>query len=422
MNKLTKNDICDKWSINKKINPETMRKIKENGPVYKKLEKKCSLMQKKESDIKKINAFMKINKLFIPYINRNSVNIIDRINYFLIIKKYLLTIKKVNNCLRLYNIDPINRLPIYRIGKNIILDKHIGLPSKHGIVFLSHFKSNIKYGTKFDKLNKFTVKITNQSKNHKKEIEILKIITQQVIELKCPHFPISYGYLRCDNTTLISNYSDDYSIVKDKHLDSNLLPEIINKNKKIYIQINELASGDFINILITTKKNLLNNIIQMFISIMFFHNATNYYHNDAHPGNFLYHKIKPGGYFHYNIYGKDFYLENIGYLWMIWDFGLVKSFKEAKKDKIAINIDYSKYIITLNKLIDNIKFIRLTSKEKSIKNKLFTLIETYNNEIDYKKIKNMNGKILTFFTNYISSSFITTKPLNIINKIPYVIN
>ena len=42
MNKITKKDICDKWSINKSINPETMRKIKENGPVYKKLEKLCS--------------------------------------------------------------------------------------------------------------------------------------------------------------------------------------------------------------------------------------------------------------------------------------------------------------------------------------------------------------------------------------------
>jgi hypothetical protein len=421
MDKLNQKNICDKWLINKNINPETMRKIKENGPVYKKLEKKCSLNQKNQSDIQKINAFMKINKLFNPYVNRNSVNIIDRINYYLILNKYLLTIKKVNNCLRLYNIDPINRLPIYRIGNNIILDKHIGQPSKHGIVFLSHFKSNIKYGTKYDKLNKFAVKITNQSKQHKKEIEILKIITQKVIELKCPHFPISYGYLRCDNSSLKSNNSDDYSIVKDKHYDSNLLPEIIKKNKKIYIQINELASGDFINILITTKKNLINNIVQMFISIMFFHNVTNYYHNDAHPGNFLYHKIKPGGYFHYNIYGKDFYLENIGYLWMIWDFGLVKSFKEAKKEKISINNDYYKYIYDLNKIIEIIKFKKITSSEKSIKKKLFALIQTYDDVIDYKKIKNMNGKILKFFSDNVSS-FITTKPSNIINKIPYIIN
>ena len=33
----------------------------------------------------------------------------------------------------------------------------------------------------------------------------------------------------------------------------------------------------------------------------------------------------------------------------------------------------------------------------------------------------MNGKILKFFSDNVSS-FITTKPSNIINKIPYIIN
>jgi hypothetical protein len=411
MNKITKKDICDKWSINKSINPETMRKIKENGPVYKKLEKLCSLNQNNQSEIEKINEYMKANNLFNSYININSVNIIDRINYYLSIKKYLLKIKNNNNCLRLYNIDKINRLPSYRIGNNIILEKIIGTPSSYGIVFLSYFKSNIKYKIKF------AVKITNQKPKHKKEIDILKKLTKEVIELKCPHFLISYGYLNCNNTALKSNNSDDYSIVKDKHFDSNFLPEIINENKALYIQINELASGDFINILITTKNNLLNNIIQMFISIMFFQDRIKAYHADTHAGNFLYHKINPGGYFHYNIYGKDFYLENIGYLWMIWDFGLVKSFKDAK---IPINYDYNKYIYTLDKIIDTIKFIKLSHLEKSIKKKLSTLIQKYNDINDYKKIRNMNKKILTFFISNVSS-FITTKPLNIINKIPYII-
>ena len=46
--KLTQKEICDKWLLNKNINPETLRKIKENGEVYKKLEKKCSLNQKEK--------------------------------------------------------------------------------------------------------------------------------------------------------------------------------------------------------------------------------------------------------------------------------------------------------------------------------------------------------------------------------------
>jgi hypothetical protein len=119
--------------------------------------------------------------------------------------------------LRLYNIkeNPINI--VYRIGKRIILDKKIGTPSSYGIVFISHFKSSDKLGLKFDKLNKFAVKITNQSSANKNEVEILKKLTRYVIELKYPHFPISYGSFKCDNPDIKSNNSDNYSIVKSKH-------------------------------------------------------------------------------------------------------------------------------------------------------------------------------------------------------------
>jgi hypothetical protein len=129
LNPLNQKDICDKWLKNKTINPETSRKIKENGTVYKELEKKCSLnplnqikeikissdksfktartsfSKSENSETKRINAVKKIHKLFIPYVNRISANIIDRINYYIIMKKYLLTIKENNNCVRLYNID-----------------------------------------------------------------------------------------------------------------------------------------------------------------------------------------------------------------------------------------------------------------------------------------------------------------------------
>lgn len=46
--KLTEKEICDKWILDKTVNPETTRNIKENGEVYKKLEKLCSLNQNKK--------------------------------------------------------------------------------------------------------------------------------------------------------------------------------------------------------------------------------------------------------------------------------------------------------------------------------------------------------------------------------------
>ena len=433
--KITQKELCDKWLVNKTINPETSRKIKENGEVYKKLEKLCSVKTaslkssslksssfktavSEFSDEKKIKAFKKIHKLFIPYIKRISANIIDRINYFNIMEKYLLSIKETKNCLRLYNIDSKTNKPIYRVGTKIILDKQIGTPSAYGIVFLAHFKSNVKYGTKFDKLNKFAVKITNQTNSNKKEILILEKLTTEVKNLKCPHFPILYGALRCNNSRAKSNNSDDYSIVKDKHNKKKLFPKLVNNNKSLLIQLNELASGD-LNYNLTSRENtdIFNTITQILISIMFFQDRMQAYHKDTHAGNFLYHKIKSGGYFHYNIYGKDYYLENKGYLWVIWDFGLVKSFSETT---IAINYDHKLIINSIDYYIYNYNL--LSSNDYKNIELLLNLISKYDNihNSNLNLNENLNYEILDFLIKNVSS-FTTIKPSNIINNIPYII-
>ena len=427
--KLTEKEICDKWLNNKNVNPETSRKIKETGDIYKKLVIKCL---KKNNKIKsddtiylsakssvitesknKINAYKKIQKLFNPYIKRVSMNIIDRINYYLIIKKYLLTIKDKNNCFRLYDIDNKNNKPIYRVGKNIILDKQIGSSSVHGIVFLSYFKSNIKYGNKFDKLNKFAVKITNQSNENKNEINVLNKLTKLVIDFKCPHFPISYGSFNCNNPNIKSNNPDINEVIKK--YDKKLFPELIKKNNSYLIQINELASGDLSNNLISgLNKDIFNTLTQVLISIMFFHYYTKSYHKDLHAGNFLYHKIKPGGYFHYNIYGTDYYLENKGYLWVIWDFGLIEPFNKSKS---AINYDFNHILDTLYyyeyKLTDD--------EEDKIEKLLNDIIYKYNKIYDTNLLENINKEILDYLLLNVAS-FTTNKPLNIINNKPYTIN
>lgn len=46
-------------------------------------------------------------------------------------------------------------------------------------------------------------------------------------------------------------------------------------------------------------------------------------HNDLHAGNVLVHKIKPGGYFLYKINNKNYYVPNLGYVFLLWDFGMI---------------------------------------------------------------------------------------------------
>ena len=421
--KLTKT-ICDKWNENKKINPITLRKIKNTGNTYKQLEKKCSLNQN--------NAALKIQKIFTPFIKRISSNIIDRINFFIIIRKYILSINKKNknNCMRLYNYDKNTNLPIYRLGNKIILDKQIGSKSVYGIVYLAHYQSNINNQNNLNKLNKFAIKVINYSKNNEIEYKVLKEVTKQVILFKCPHFPITYGLIKCDNKKIRSKY--DISIVNEIALSdinkSKNYPDLIRNNISLYYQINELASGDFNKYRVyycNNEKQLLNSIAQIYISIMFFHKHINAFHNDAHAGNFLYHKIKPGGYFHYNIYGQDFYLENIGYLWVIWDFGLIEPFSNSKlinknkfgqyKKKLNISTDFIRPIAKFIENSTNFNSLFIKSIYK-----IRLILDKYSKNINISSLINLNKELLNIMTNVIPT-FTTIKPDNIINKKPYII-
>ena len=423
LNKNSKN-ICEIWLKNKTINPETLRKIKETGTTYKTLLKKCSLNQH--------NAANKIQKVFTPFIKRVSANIIDRINFFIIIRKYIVSINKKhkNICMRLYKYDKTTKLPIYRLGNHIILDTQIGSKSAYGIVFLAHYEKDINNQNNLNKLNKFAIKVINYSYNNEIEYNVLTELTKQVILFKCPHFPITYGLIKCDDKNIRSKYEipilnkiPETEINKAKNY-----PDLINDNNALYYQINELASGDFNKYRFYYRNNyeyLLNSFFQIYISIMFFHKYINAFHNDAHAGNFLYHKIKPDGYFHYNIYGKDYYLKNIGFLWVIWDFGLIEPFSNSKlinknkfgkyKKKIYICTDF---IRPIAKILENSHkyspaFIKFLTG-------IFKTLNKYSNTTNILSLSNLNKELLKVMCDN-NSTFTTIKPDNIINKKPYII-
>ena len=74
------------------------------------------------------------------------------------------------------------------------------------------------------------------------------------------------------------------------------------------------------------------------ISLLTFWSVTKSTHNDCHIGNFLYIKIpvpKKKEFFKYNIFGKDIYIENLGFLWTTWDYGFAKPYN--------INYNYNKF-------------------------------------------------------------------------------
>lgn len=80
-----------------------------------------------------------------------------------------------------------------------------------------------------------------------------------------------------------------------------------------------------------------NCLAQILLCILSFHKHTGLAHNDCYYGNFLYHRIQKGGYIHYKINKKDFYIENLGYLWMINDFDMAEGQEDTYTDyKVAM--------------------------------------------------------------------------------------
>jgi len=315
------------------------------------------------------------------FINRVSANIYDRIIYY---KKLIknLNFKNESYCINLYKYDKENN-PIFKIGDNIILNKRIGSKSAHANVYLASFKDKNK------KLFKFAVKKIDINYKTLIEKEIIELLNNSVINNKCPHFPISYGNIYCNLNT-----------------------------KNYFMFISELASGDlniFMNNFKTNNLLLGNAFTQAIISIMFFYKETNKYHCDTHNGNFLYHKIKEGGYFHYNFFGKDYYLKNLGYLWIIWDFEQavpLTSKLSNHNDRLYISYDF--YSLLLNFIVfDNYR---------NIYKKLFI-----SSEISFKNYDRTKLNIyLNYIIEYLCELGYISKTINktdiIINKKPYIID
>ena len=387
---------CKQWLTNKTINPLTNRKIKENGPIFKTFEKICS----KKSII-----------LTKPSSIRVSSNIEDRINYYLIVKKYIDNIKSLydNVCIHHYKKDMLS------VGKNIILETGLG-KGRYGIVYKAYFRpSDDKNDKDIGKLFNIVVKICELNEKNKIDVDIFLKLTKLTIKKKCPHFPISYGYLTCIKEQ-DTNYSRIKSALSESLKSFSLIDlsssSIIDKNK-LYIQINEYANSP-LSILVSKNTNITivtNIIIQTFISIVFFQKYMNMAHHDTHGYNFLCHKINPGGYFHYRIYGKDYYLENLGYLIVINDFGLARELTLRK-----LLYDYEK----LREWYNKYKSKNMYENINSFFNKLSLNIDS--NLKDMGEIQEYFYKYLfQYIHHYFPSILIKTIPSNIINKTPYII-
>jgi hypothetical protein len=378
------NSECNLWRNNKNINPKTKRTIKETSVIYKQLLKTCEnktdiykivndfcISNKLKSDLKinkkdkeiydKINELCKIKKRNLsPLLSSSSVisshkspiikkqKSILKSNLILTSKSILININDINkknkillnyfskfnknNCLELT--DKSNQ---YLLSKDILLYRQIGSKSVFGVVYKSKIIND-----KFKDIPKFVSKIQLLTKEFKQELSIFEKLSKYAIKNNICHFPILYASSICNNIIRNNNYPE-------------LLAKAKNNYKNYSIILYELANGDlqsFIYKSELTSKIWKNIYEQIFMSILLFH-SLNLFHGDCHNGNFLYTKIKSGGCFHYKINGINYYIENIGYKWMIWDYGNTRKLSELTKitffnDYRFINLFFRKFDKVMN--------------------------------------------------------------------------
>jgi hypothetical protein len=326
----------------------------------------------------------------------------DRINNYRNINKYLKYYEKIgySNCLKNYKYE--NGEQTFSIGNKIIASDIIGEGS-YGLVFKGYFKSSSNISEKQEL--KLAIKISEYNQENKLEAEINKKLTYYIIKNKCPHFLLFYGLLVCDKYYNYKNKSSSNSSLKiNKYKYKNAA--ILSENE-YFITLTELADGVFYDIVVYKKRSEIieNCAIQCLLSIIFFNTLTLYSHDDTHLDNFLYSNIKPGGYFHYNIYGIDYYLKNFGYLIAINDFGLITPLNNDNiiKDIIYFASKLKHYDISI--------IANILQNERN-KNKFLENIQ-----------KHLYSLLFVLLAEKFNYQFTTVKPINsiIINKTPYII-
>jgi hypothetical protein len=351
---------------------------------------------------KKIQGFIR-DKLV-----TNKFNLKNRINRYNLLKERLSLIKD-NDCLEK---KTFNGFDGYTIKNIINLEKKIGSKSKYGAIYLTSIPN-------FLGIFPIAAKVMKYDDDNINEINIMTKITNNIL-LKglSRHFLMIYKSCLCAKR--------------------------IAARLKL-ISINELADGDLKMLINKTeiladKELLFNLIFQTYISIATFHNVAGYVHGDSHFGNYLYQLNNEIGYYHYICDGKDYYLKSCKYNIIIFDYGFATKINANIKDKNIVkeesrnlSEDYTRIILAfMNKktgwgFYPNLPIKNINDQILEIHNIIdnnikLELSSTSTKQIPYSK-RLINYIIKEIFLKYTPNDmFITNRPSNVLNEVPFRID
>jgi hypothetical protein len=188
----------------------------------------------------------------------------------------------------------------------IRLKTRIGGKSAFGVSYLSAFRRGF-----LQRPLTFVVKITGKDDLSLYEANVLAAMNDYVLRGKFPNFPLTYKSGLCDG---------DVCSQVGKFCPRNVDSAVAGKGYRVIV--NEYASGGDLKTFLTYRipEGLVESLfVQGFLAIAAFQLFLGLAHNDTHLKNFLVHEVKPGGFWHYRVYGRDVYVPNLGWQVVLWD-------------------------------------------------------------------------------------------------------
>jgi hypothetical protein len=235
--------------------------------------------------------------------------------------------------------------------------------------------------------------------NYPSLIEIVAntLTNQLVLQNVCPHYILNYHWNYDNNAINLYNeyatFGDFYKWAKTDH----------------------------------SHEIWMNALFQISVGLYAIKKYYNMHHTDFHTGNILVHKVKPGGYWLYTINRKNYYVPNLGYIFLLSDFGFAwipnKLLVEWHyKDKLThltkVGLEFYDLLI----LIESIRDINLPQTFLNVLENMFTKSETYmyttkyyKSEYEYYKNKN-DIKKRNHFQRILNTYPNITKTYNGLNK------
>lgn len=203
-----------------------------------------------------------------------------------------------------------------KLGDAISMSKRFGSPSAFGEAWLGFtFENGYKVAVKKMPLGKhdvgkaYTVDQMLSGESAWIEIAAYMFCTFLVLTKTCPNLPFMYKYFWCPKCAFTNKQIRG--------------PKV----KPCLLVVNELADADLTHYLdkeisIWSHDLIENCVFQIAAGLYALEKFYRMTHNDLHDGNILVHVVQPGGFWHYQIDGKNYYVPNLGYVFLLWDLGM----------------------------------------------------------------------------------------------------